>query len=530
MKTAFNLLDHPWIPVIMKDNTSQEVSLLDAIIHSDDYRAIDCEYASQNFAITRLIIAYLYSSIDFDTEHWRQYWMSGFPEDAILSYAAKWHHRFNLIDEHEPFMQAPDLAIKDDRILPLTKMVPDVSEGKVFYTKTEDSFNTMDFSTAAKFLVQGMWYDPCGGHTACIGDTREGTTTASKGRVYPSKALLASMTGIMLTGINLKETLLLCAPASDSEYIMEKYPERIVGGDGDRPLWEKDVLHVGGADNNNRLCPSGVVNCLTFPTRRIKLFADDERITGCIVTAGDAIDLSDARPFEQMCAWKKQEDKDNKDIKMFKPIQRSQQRALWRGMSSLLSSSNTIDDDYSRPLELDWFYELIDKDIIPVSYRLMIDAITVRYDAPMFSKITDILEDKIPLPGKILSDYNISDEAILGVNKADIACSGYIHFVDTVSFASGNTDGMGSDERNSFYAGFYSRMQGLYYDWLLTIVDDESHMEQWIEILKNETINLAKEYAELAPPTAIIGIVNDKGHIQSINAAYAKLYKELKKL
>lgn len=527
----FNLLDERWIPVITKENTTGEISIMDALIHADDYASIDCEYPSENFAITRLLIAILYSSIDFDTKHWRQYWNIGFDEQKLKAYADYWHERFYLIHPEYPFMQAPNIMIKDNRILPLTKLIPNVGDGEVFYTKSSESVNTLDFATAAGYLLQSLWYDPCGAHPACVGDPREGKVASSKGRVYPTMPLLGTMTGIICRGRNLKETLLLSAPSSDSQSLSQHYPERVVGGDTDRPLWEKMPLQVGGSDKNHRTRPTGVVNCLTFPTRRIRLFSDGDRIDGCIITAGDAVELSQAMSCEQMCAWKLVEDKERKGIMVMKPVQRSQERALWRGMSSLLAGKEEFENNqYNRPPILEWFDEVFNNYYIDDDYQLMLDAITVRYDVSMSSAITDILEDKIPLPGKIFSTQYSMDDAIHAVEYADAACTAYMHFVSTVYYASGNTDGMSKALRSKYYAKFYTFIQPLYYDWLLSLPNNNHSIGTWKGIISSNTKKLADEYASLAPSTAIIGTFTPEGHVRSINMAYGRLYKELKAL
>ena len=105
----FNLLDEPWIPVINNDNQSEKVSITDAVLNSNNYKSLDCELPSENFAVLRLLIAFLYSSLDLTKDNWEDYWNDGFPEDQIRAYASKWHDRFWLIHPEHPFMQAADL-------------------------------------------------------------------------------------------------------------------------------------------------------------------------------------------------------------------------------------------------------------------------------------------------------------------------------------------------------------------------------------------------------------------------------------
>lgn len=52
----FNLLTEPWVRVRRPDNTVQEVSLTDALLHAQDYVDLAGEMPTQNAAVLRLLL------------------------------------------------------------------------------------------------------------------------------------------------------------------------------------------------------------------------------------------------------------------------------------------------------------------------------------------------------------------------------------------------------------------------------------------------------------------------------------------
>lgn len=61
IEKAFNLLDEPWIRVMMADCTIQEVSLTQALTHAHTFTALAGELPTQDVAILRLLLAVLHT-------------------------------------------------------------------------------------------------------------------------------------------------------------------------------------------------------------------------------------------------------------------------------------------------------------------------------------------------------------------------------------------------------------------------------------------------------------------------------------
>ena len=138
--SRFNLLDEPWLSVVVDDKGStKEVSLLDLFINAHQYKDLAGDTKTQDFAVLRVLLAVLhtvfsrfdadgnpydYLEIDerfrqieeveeddidkyeedlYDT--WTNLWEQGkFPE-IISQYLEKWRDRFYLFDDDYPFFQ-----------------------------------------------------------------------------------------------------------------------------------------------------------------------------------------------------------------------------------------------------------------------------------------------------------------------------------------------------------------------------------------------------------------------------------------
>ena len=98
----FNLLTEPWVRVRRPDNTVQEVSLTDALLHAQDYVDLAGEMPTQDAAVLRLLLAVLFTVFsrvdakgkpqplaqsDDALERWSELWQLGhFPAEPVRDY------------------------------------------------------------------------------------------------------------------------------------------------------------------------------------------------------------------------------------------------------------------------------------------------------------------------------------------------------------------------------------------------------------------------------------------------------------
>ena len=61
MAPEFNLLDEPWIRVLKKDCSEQEVSITEALIHAHEYLDLSGDMQEQDMEVLRLLLAVLHT-------------------------------------------------------------------------------------------------------------------------------------------------------------------------------------------------------------------------------------------------------------------------------------------------------------------------------------------------------------------------------------------------------------------------------------------------------------------------------------
>ena len=200
-ETGFNLLDEPWIPVVMLDDSLEELSLAQTFDRARLVRAVVGELPTTSFALHRLLLAVLYRSIVVPasdagghrpSEYWKTLWqLPEFPP-AVGEYLESVRSRFDLLGPARPFMQVADLATAKGDISGLEKLIADVPNGLPYFTtRAGRALSRITFAEAARWLVHVMAFDISGIKSGAVGDARVkgGRDTRS---VLPGPAILAA--------------------------------------------------------------------------------------------------------------------------------------------------------------------------------------------------------------------------------------------------------------------------------------------------------------------------------------------------
>ena len=98
----FNLLEEPWVRVLLEDYTVREVSLKDALLNAEQYIDLAGEVPTQDIAVLRLLLAILHTvfsrvdangndapleTTDDALDRWEELWtFQSFPKSPILDY------------------------------------------------------------------------------------------------------------------------------------------------------------------------------------------------------------------------------------------------------------------------------------------------------------------------------------------------------------------------------------------------------------------------------------------------------------
>lgn len=469
----FNLIDEKWIKVV--GNSGVElVSLREILVNSDQYSMISGELPLQDFAIMRLLIAvtrsaiknYYYDDNNMDNgllteELWVKLWNDKEQFDAVISdyFDDEFiYDSFYLFHPKKPFYQVGNMESllgETDSIEAIILDAP-TSQALMTFKSSEAYKNGLDYDEAARWLITVMGYDKCGAHKGVIGDNRVATTGGGKNRSYPKKPNLALITGVQLNGVNLFETVMLnTVPIPDVER------ESFVL---DNPLWEIDSPLSPGAlyeVDNERTKPYGVLQLLTWPSRRVRMFRDGNKVISCIVTNGDALDPTDTNNLETMASYRIKEEKGEKSIV---PYVQDKNKAFWRGLETLFSAS----PKYIPARNVDFLASLKANKVINRN-DVRISIFSAKYDVAMSSSLTDVVHEITPIPLEVLSSQQYQKYIIGALDTIDTMGSAYWRYLRNCSLAISPDEEIAKKAANKGIINYYHNAQKVFNSWLFQL-------------------------------------------------------------
>lgn len=139
---AFNLLDEPWVRVMLPDCTVREVSLTEALTRAHTFSGLAGEMPTQDVAALRLLSAALWQAKQF-------------PSEPLRAYLRAWHERFYLFHPQRLFDQVKEA----DRETAFTaaKLNGEISESsnkvRLFSMRVGAEKESLSFHEAARWLV-----------------------------------------------------------------------------------------------------------------------------------------------------------------------------------------------------------------------------------------------------------------------------------------------------------------------------------------------------------------------------------------
>ena len=106
-----NLTTHPWIPVILADQSSARVSLNNLFIRAEEIRDLNLDPPAR-IAVMRFLICICQAALDGpeDESQWPE--CRSRIQEAALAYLDKTADLFNLYDSDRPFLQIPGLTVE----------------------------------------------------------------------------------------------------------------------------------------------------------------------------------------------------------------------------------------------------------------------------------------------------------------------------------------------------------------------------------------------------------------------------------
>ena len=529
----FNLCNEPWIPVLYVSGQTQEVSLKQLFDESNSIRKIHSGDATTDVAILGVAVAIFFRAVLENTEEygelyrepkkWIQNISSGGSEQLyfVQDYLKKYQDRFNLFDAERPFMQVADLHTSKGEVKPVSRLVLD-SESEYFSMRAEQALTSLSYAEAARYLVTVQAYDYSGIKSGAVGDPR-----VKGGRGYPIGVGWYGTTGkIIIHGENLIETLLYCI---DYEQLLNV--EKVKGKSHrialqDKPVWERELpdtaaprAYKGGDPTKYKDEPApaaGMCEILTWQSRRVRLFPENGRVTGVLVSNGDKW-LDRNTYTDPLTAYRFSKNQSTQTHYVWMPQTHSAERTLWRGADALLTRLSSSQEKQNKPATV--IRQISSGKYFSPDTKTKIQLVGMVYGTQS-SIVEETIDESVTLELGILTEQGAEISAMVRDNiqltmDAAIALGQY----------AGNllrAAGKEYEFRPSVTESILHRMEDEFRSWLadLSVSDDVSaQAAAWQSKVHRIVENEADQLAVSAGPKAAIGTIYDE---QLYNTAKAR--------
>lgn len=546
---CFNLVDSPWITVQRTNRAIDSISLDQLFREGYSIARLAHESALEDSAILAVAEAILIRAAyfhfaeaeeGFDPESFgtdaRRAWVASLREDSpenltfVLDYL---HHEdikpyFELFHPEHPFMQVANLHTEKGTISPVSRIIFD-SESDHFSIRAADGKEALDYAEAARKLITVQAYDYSGIKSGAVGDPR-----VKGGRGYPIGTGWQGATGrVILHGANIVETLLLNLPITRLfEQTINANGEEDFAIANDLPAWERDPLD-GPAPRNypaDVTAPTGPCDVLTWQSRRIRLYPENGKVTGALVSNGDKISekFQDAIGCEDPWTglrYSKNQSKKGQEIWM--PLQHSQERTFWRGLDALLTLSPHNGGDehaHKKPQTVDDLNRYFPQDM-----KVRVQLVGVVYGTHN-AVIESTIDESIPVELAFLTDeYPEHKTAILeNSQKSMDAAIQMGRFAGALLEAAGQT----YEFQPGATEAALHRLEREFRSWLSHVTHEALPQDLKATWQKTANAFFRQEVENMlrgASPKALIGRLKDE-RLTSAATAQATTYRELKKI
>ncbi|EIK83050.1 type I-E CRISPR-associated protein Cse1/CasA [Gardnerella sp. KA00603] len=548
--SRFNLLDEPWISVIVDEKGHNKlVSITDVFKNAYEYKALAGDMKTQDFALLRILLALLHTvfsrydihgnSREFDSNEedkedfneetmdiWREVWAAKKFPDAVFKYLEQWHDRFYLFDDKYPFLQVLKQDIDSKKLggkspseisgKNINRLISE-SNNKIAVFSPKDNVDNNKSSLTEAQLAR--WIIALQSYVGLADKTIFGTE-----KYKASKGWLFDLGGIEIVGANLFETLMLnCVLVGEMQS-----PEK-----RQKPCWE----YSGTENIENSFYETSIDNISQLYTRwsRAIYINPDTRIDKPIsVSIVKLPDINHKNAFiEPMTVWQYNKEGESKD--KYTPRKHRVEESMWRSFG-LLTSQELYDGSVKnhKPGIIEWLNK-ISKDIAGSSISLQ--AVSMKDDGNATSWVpTDEICDTLYVDEVVVTDNSDSGWVNRINNEVEYTRSaiGFIYkqfLLDICEIRNRN-----KDDATKYISNVYFLVDQPFREWLANIMPNDSKNEscaQWRNTLHNILINEAKrmlENATLRDFTGRPSEQNEKESTKNIVIAYNIFISRLKKL
>jgi len=516
---SFNLLHEPWIPVRTTTGDLTEVSVLECFRRASQLAAVTGETPTQAASTLRLLIAILYRALPDPGlkpgRTWKRWWDAPeLPLDLIKDYLLRYDDRFDLFDEQRPFMQVA--ALRSNKTSGLTKFIADVPDGEQFFTtRAGAALDRISPAEAARWLIHCHAFDPSGIKTGAVGDPR-----VKGGKGYPIGVGWAGWCGLVFAEATTLREMLLLNLALNLDL------------DRDSAPWERPAHGV--TVDGSHAEPQGPADILTWQARRVVLLRDGAGdVVDVVIANGDPIHPRNRQGLEPHCGWRFSEPQTKlHKIDVYMPRGHDPERALWRGLPSLLPESEhgaragTKNRPALPPSGLAWIASLVDDEHLEAGYPFHMRAIGVTYGAQS-STIAAMVDDGLRVRAALVAVPELRRLVRDSVASADAAVTAVRHLAGNLAGSRGIHETDGEISRAS-EAG-YSALDTAYRTWLESLEPHSDPIERltaWQGFVGDTLSRLGDRLVEDAGEVAWLGRVTRRGDGSEhrIDASLASAY------
>ncbi|SFP52402.1 CRISPR system Cascade subunit CasA [Amycolatopsis arida] len=513
--TTFDLVEQPWLPVRMvkkdgADGALAELSLVDVFARAHEVATVFGDLPTQDFALLRLLLAILHRALNGPrtVDDWERLWESErLPADEIARYLDQHRSRFDLLHPETPFFQVAGLCTTKGETSELNKLIADVPNGRPFFTTRLGPIHSVSLAEAARWLVHCQAFDPSGIKSGADGDDR-----VKNGKGYPiGVGWSGRLGGVVPQAVTLRETLLL------NLIPVEVFPRPF---DADLPPWERKPL---GPTVREEAAPTGPVDLYTWQSRRIRLVAEGDRVTRVLICNGDSCDPPNRHRVEPHTRWRRSQAQQKRlgEAVVYMPLEHNPERAVWRGLQSLLPGAFTPQSrEAASGLPagvLEWLATLTDEEILDRNFQVRIRVIGMVYGSQ--SSVTDeVIDDVLPLHAELLRHGapHLVGVALSCVDAADQAARALGQLALNLARAAGkvppNSPGLPDPadvaERTRAVELAYAELDRPFREWLTGLgpdIDPVAAQVAWHRRAERIIRQLADDLRRRAPEAAWVG-------------------------
>lgn len=529
----FSLITDPWIPCKIYGQGVVDSSLREVFDGSRRVQSLACESIAESYALHRLLLVVLWRAHYLRDElrsesakRFARWWRearadsrSQRPDSYILAYLDRFADRFELFGA-TPFMQVAGLETTSGKVGDVRRLLSD-SESDYFGIRAGGALATLTYAEAARALVTIQAFDYSGIKSGALGDPR-----VSKGKGFPIGTGWTGMTGgVLIHGSTFRETLVLNTVASE------------VFGEAnatDLPPWEREP---DTAAERASPTPTGPGDLATWQSRRIRLFTDDDRVIGVIVSNGDRIHDAGANQFgDPMTAYRYSKNKSTSAKPVYYPRPHDTERTIWRALEPLLMRQGILPQGHTTETStktprnilqlahLREYGELDDSDLIDI------ELVSFSYGAQS-SSVSSEVHVRLELPVELIAadEPAIVNAAIQASKVAQETASALGQFSGTLAQAAGGDYVFDAARTNQFL----DSLEPQFRDWLQQVRSDDiaAQLFRWYDVTRHAADATANTLLRSAGPRALIGrtiMQNDRERIVSAGSAHILLLRKLK--